>query len=173
MNYNKSNLVQRVRSLIDNKELSPYIAFSGGKDSVVILDILDSIAPNLPIIHNPKMNTHKETIRFIYEVSLTRNIFHIPISNMDNFIKNKGFNCQIDGTRISEFNRIEKSNDFTTQGKSVSREHLPLFIDNGLFGIKHIYPIYDLKDEDVYSYIKSNNISYSDEYRLNGEIPDA
>lgn len=149
---------------------SMYLGFSGGKDSMVLLDSILRVYPNIIIIHNPKDETHFETVKFIYDISKRYAIVHIPPFSMAKYVTNNNLKCQIDGTRISEHNRVEKSNDVVVNGKSISRTKMTKANKCGLFSITHIYPIMDWVDEDIYKYIKDYNVPVSNEYKISGEI---
>lgn len=141
-----------------------YLAFSGGKDSCVILNMALKINPNILIIHNPKPETHPDTINFIYKISQNHTIINIPSKQTESFIKANGLKCQIDGSRIYEHNRTNKSNDFIKDGKSINRLEMSPVNKCGLFGICHIYPILHWTDNDVYQYLLDNSIPVSKEY---------
>jgi len=166
---------QSIIDFIDEKtggdKSGVYLAFSGGKDSMVLFDAVTRWYPDVPIIHNPKKETHNLTKKFMYKLSIKNNIYNVPLANMNKIIEMNGFTTQIDGTRRSEFTRTEKSNDVVIGGVSVSRENMPDTVVNGLFGINHIYPIIGWEDEDVYNYIRSYDVDYSMEYVENGELP--
>jgi 3'-phosphoadenosine 5'-phosphosulfate sulfotransferase (PAPS reductase)/FAD synthetase len=139
-----------------------YVGTSGGKDSVVAYNLMCKLYPTLSpkILHTAKPSvTHPKTLDFLY--SRPYPILYVP----------KGhplpdeFKTQVDGTRASEFDREDgRSTDVIVGGVSVSRENMPLFVRNGLFGLNFIFPIFDWTDEQVWAYIFKNNIPYSDEY---------
>ena len=140
-----------------------FVATSGGKDSTVILDLALRVNPNITIIHNPKPVTHPDTVQFLYELSQKLEVFYIPSSYMPNFIKRNHLKCQIDGTRISEFNRTDKSSDIIINGQTVSRTEMTNH-GEGIWGLENIYPIYDWTDEDVFQYCRDNKLPLSKEY---------
>ncbi len=135
-----------------------FLGFSGGKDSMTILDLSVQTSFNGLIIHNPKKDTHPETIKFIYEVSHIVPIISIPFEQMDDYIQAKDLKVQIDGSRISEFSRTDKADDFEKDGLQYSRTQLTEVVENGLFGITRIYPILNWQDADVFKYLLNNSI---------------
>lgn len=141
-----------------------FVATSGGKDSTVILDLALKINPFITIVHNPKHNTHPDTIRFLYDISQTNFINYVPLKFMQQFIRENNLKCQIDGTRISEFDRVDKSADIIINGQNVSRTEMS---DHGvgIWGLENIYPIYEWSDDDVFNYCRVNKLPLSREYK--------
>lgn len=153
-----------IQKYFEKYEFGMFVATSGGKDSTVILDLALKINPCITIIHNPKSITHPDTIRFLYDVSQRNIINYVPSSLMEKFIKDNNLKCQIDGTRISEFDRVDKSADLIINGQTVSRTEMK---DHGfgIWNLENIYPIYDWSDEDVFNYCKKHKIPLSREYK--------
>jgi 3'-phosphoadenosine 5'-phosphosulfate sulfotransferase (PAPS reductase)/FAD synthetase len=76
-----------------------------------------------------------------------------------------GYKTQIDGTRIAEHDRSNgRAVDVVIDGKQVSRKELPLYLENGLFGLNFVYPIYDWSDAEVWAAIAHYDIPFSEEY---------
>lgn len=140
-----------------------YVATSGGKDSTVILSLALQINPDIMLIHNPKSETHPLTIKFLYELSQKKLIHYVPGRMMEEFVKSHGLLCQIDGTRISEFTRTDKSNDVIINGQNVSRKDMKS-IEQGIWGLTCVYPIYQWLDEDVFQYCHEMHLDLSEEY---------
>lgn len=139
-----------------------YIGTSGGKDSVVIEWLANKLFQvKLPVVHTPKAITHPLTAAFLYEKSLTTPIMFCPSAEH----KYLGYDTQIDGTRIAEYNRTDgRSTDFVRDGKNVSRLEMTMWCPNGLFGLNFIFPIYNWSDEDVWGCIFKHDIPFSKEY---------
>jgi len=141
----------------------PYIGTSGGKDSVVIMWLSDMVedAP-LPVVHTPKPGvTHPKTLEFLYKMTANRRILFCPARDHASL----GYDTQIDGTRISEYNRTDgRSTDFVRNGQNVSRLEMTMWVPNGLFGLNFVYPIYDWEDVHVWACIIKHNIPFSEEY---------
>jgi len=145
-----------------------YVGHSGGKDSVVIHHLTQRVATDFYVVHNAKpAETHPLTKAFIYDTIMNNPLFvSIFPDQMEALVNELDLKCQIDGTRIAEFTRAEKSTDVVINGESVSRENMPNFVENGLFGLSMLFPIYDWSDEEVFQYIADNNIPLSAEYGL-------
>lgn len=142
---------------------APYIGTSGGKDSVVIMWLSDMIEDTpLPVVHTPKPGvTHPKTVEFLYNMSAKRTILYCPAREHAKL----GFKTQIDGTRISEYNRTDgRSTDFVRNGVNVSRSEMTMWVPNGLFGLNFVYPIYDWEDVHVWACIFKHNIPFTEEY---------
>ena len=140
-----------------------YLGHSGGKDSVVIQWLAHTIWPTLLVVHTPKSTgrnaTHPLTKDFLYRRSFP--VLYLPSDAESPLV----LTTQIDGTRISEFDRTDgRSTDVVIDGVSTSREFLQPYVRNGLFERNYIYPIYDWKDVDVWVCIDLNRIPYSSEY---------
>jgi 3'-phosphoadenosine 5'-phosphosulfate sulfotransferase (PAPS reductase)/FAD synthetase len=142
------------------------LCHSGGKDSCVILDLVDKAVPYdlIPVIHNPKDSTDPLTVKFLYELSKRRELRFVPFEKMNIFLPN-WFEIQVDGSRKGEAGRTERSNLVIFNGKEVSRDSMGEFTKNGKFGIATVFPIYDWTDGEVWQYIKEKGVQISDEYR--------
>ena len=163
-----------------------YLGHSGGKDSAVILHLaLQVFKPeDIVIIHNVKplyedkpkgkTDTHIETLKYLYEyvIPQVKEVIFITPNKMEDTLKFHNLDCQIDGTRIEENNRVDKSATFIENGVEKSRKELKPFVETGLFGISFCYPIYDWTDDDVYNYIKDNKIKISKEYLRDEKFKD-
>ncbi len=143
-----------------------YICHSGGKDSCVITDLVDRAIPVrlIPIIHNPKNETHAATVQFLYELSKKREVRMVPFDKMEYYVQTL-FEVQVDGSRKGEAGRTERSNLVIFNGREVSREQMQAYTDKGKFGIATVFPIYDWTDEEVWQYIREYKVQVSDEYR--------
>lgn len=144
-----------------------YVGHSGGKDSVLVRYIADLVDVNIPTLHTPKINgenaVHPLTKEFLYSLSTQRDIIYCKGNPKEVY----GFSTQIDGTRRAEFNREDgRSTYVVINGKEVSREEMPVYVKNGLFGLNFIYPIVDFTDEEVWAIIHSKKIPFSEEYNI-------
>lgn len=141
------------------------VGHSGGKDSVVVRHLTDLIDQNIRTFHTPKPygvnSVHPETVKFLY--GLDRPVVHLPAKfNISDYI-----DVQIDGTRIEEASRDNgRSTTFVRDGVDVDRKLLTPFVENGLFGISYIYPIYNWTDEQVWAYIIQKELHVSPEYEI-------
>jgi 3'-phosphoadenosine 5'-phosphosulfate sulfotransferase (PAPS reductase)/FAD synthetase len=120
----------------------------------------------MTIIHNPKSDIQPHTVRFISDLGKEKEINFVIPAEMEAFIKLTDLKCQVDGTRMDEFTRTEKSSDLIQNGENVSRENMQHFVENGIFGLTILYPIYDWTEDEVWKYINANNIEISKEYNL-------
>lgn len=158
---------------------------SGGKDSVVIHDLVNrSGITRFGIIHNvkPLLGTSgdsvaaltemwPETLDFLYtNVCKSATLTFMHSSNMAQYIWDNRIDCQIDGSRLSEYTRAGKSSQFIVDGKSVSREFMTDYVPNGIFGLNMVYPIFDWTDDEVFEYIHEQGLAISREYEINGEL---
>lgn len=148
-----------------------YVGTSGGKDSVLVQWLADQALPMvlgidkeaILAVHTVKTSganaVHPLTIDFLYHSK--RTIIYAPAANH----KHLKLKTQIDGTRRSEHNRTNgRSTTLISDGKEISREEMPMFVRNGLFGLNFVFPIFDWSDEDVWAAILLNQIPYSPEY---------
>lgn len=162
-----------------------FLGHSGGKDSCVIHHLVKTLTRDPIIVHNVKpmlsevesdpiaklTAMHPSTLEFLYStVARKHHVDFMPAIMMENFVKNKGLLCQIDGARVAEANRPGKSSNFIKNGINVNRKELTPFVENGMFGLSVCYPIYDWSDDDVFDYLVENRIEVSDEYIENGEL---
>ena len=155
----------RLRNLFNQHHWLPnevYIGHSGGKDSVAITRLVDTALPDhgMLIVHTPKPGeVVPATVDFLY--GLRRPVLYCPKEHH----KGLGFKVQIDGTRRAEHSRTDgRSTNLVMDGNDVSRDHMPLYVKNGLFGLDFIFPIFDWTDEEVWAYILTNEIPFSEEY---------
>lgn len=163
---------------------SLFIGNSGGKDSCVILHLAQQIYPDITIVHNvkPLLGTsgdpvaalteqHPATLDFMYTHLCKHNsIVFTHSSLMPDWLEANGKKCQIDGARRSEWDRPGKSSNIIVDGQNVNRQYMPEFVESGIFGMSLVYPIVDWQDKDVFDYLAENDIPFSDEYVLNGEL---
>jgi len=161
-----------------------FMGHSGGKDSTVLLHLVQQIIPNIMLVHNVKpmlgesndpvsklTEMHPYTLDFIYRNVARSNLIHfMPASNMKKFIKNYGLVCQIDGSRACEYTRKGKSSEIVRDGAQVSRDTMTEVVETGLFDLTMSYPIYDWSDDDIFDYIFKHGLQISSEYIDNCEI---
>lgn len=183
MNINLA--VNRIKVAFDRFGSGLFSGHSGGKDSCVIHHLIKMAGINdIKIVHNvkPLLGTsgdpimalteqHPLTLNFLYtEVCKDTTVDFLHSSKMKDFIRKNNLVCQIDGARISEWNRPGKSSEIVVNGKKVSRLDMPEFVEYGLFDISFLYPIYDWTDDDVFDFLIENDIKFSQEYNVNGEF---
>jgi 3'-phosphoadenosine 5'-phosphosulfate sulfotransferase (PAPS reductase)/FAD synthetase len=163
------------------------VGHSGGKDSQVISHLVREVL-TCPVekpyfVHNVKpiyirdMNPVEKltamdpmTLEFLYtKVCREIDITFMHSSQMPEFIEFNDIGCQIDGARSCESGRQGKSGEIIVRGEPVSRDLMGPFVEEGMFGISFIYPIFDWSDDDVFDYLVENSIPFSMEYLKNGE----
>lgn len=143
-----------------------YVGHSGGKDSVLVRWLTDKVlGSGVMTVHTPKPTgvrneVHPLTKEFLY--GLNRPVLYVPDGES---LPKLGYTIQIDGTRIAEADRRDgRDVGLVVEGKEVSRNETPLYLEKGLFGQKFCYPIYDWSDEEVWAAIFHYDIPLSPEY---------
>lgn len=162
------------RHLATLKSSQYFVGTSGGKDSGVILDmtltamrLISVPVEQLVIVHNPKpKDTHPLTLAHLYRLTAHRQVIFVPPAQMSTFIAQTGLLLEVDGTRRSEFDRADKSTNYISKGVSFSREHMPAYVEDGLFGLNLLYPIIEWSDADVFAYHRVYDLPLSAEYDL-------
>lgn len=158
--------IQRLKNL--GQASSVYVGHSGGKDSVVVHHLAMKAYGNVPVVHTPKITgfnaVHPDTIDFLYQLSATHGLYIVPGSKFKEFLDDHNLDTQVDGTRRDECDRLDRSADVVIDGKTISREEMPVFTVGGVFGQSSIFPIVDWSDDDVWEYIRQEGIAVSKEY---------
>lgn len=179
----KTALMRLEKLKEDFKDSSIFVGHSGGKDSVVITHLASQVFDKPLLLHTPKLlesdnltpeekltQVYQSTLNFLYSnVAQKYSMLFLPKQDMQTWIKRLHLQVQIDGSRCYETSRQNKSSTYEVEGKLISREDLTVFNNNGLFGLKILYPIYDWTDVDVWRYIIDNKLEFSEEYLENGE----
>lgn len=148
-----------------------YVAHSGGKDSVVVHHLAKNVfGDRVKVVHTPKITgfnaVHPDTIDFIYNLAAENGMEMVTGTNFREWLQQSGYRIQVDGTRRDEADRTDRSSNVIVDGKDVSRTEMTWFTENGLFGQTCVFPIYDWSDEDVWTYIRENQLAVSQEYHL-------
>jgi 3'-phosphoadenosine 5'-phosphosulfate sulfotransferase (PAPS reductase)/FAD synthetase len=158
--------VEQLRDIVTRDAMKGiYIGHSGGKDSCAIYWLMKMAFPldHIPVVHTTKPKgegaTHPLTLKFLYEQPFP--ITYCPRDAHDRL----GFKTQVDGSRRDEYTRTDgRSTNIVMNGKDVSREHMTMFVANGLFGLDFVYPIVEWSNEDVWALLYMQRISVSEEY---------
>ena len=151
--------LERIRAYV-KQPWDAFVGHSGGKDSCVVLYLATIVHPDIAIIHNPKDNTHIDTIQFLYGLAKSRSINFIPVGEMPDI----GWKLEIDGSRRAEAARTDRSSSIIVGGVDVNRNGMPEFVSGGIFGLDILYPIVDWTDKEVWEFLISNKIPISAEY---------
>ncbi len=143
-----------------------FVGHSGGKDSSVVRWLADQAGQSDCLtVHIPKPNgadgVQNLTRKFLYE--LDRSVLYMPNYRFEAF----GLKTQIDGTRMAEAQRRGgRGCTIVIRGKECSRADMPLYLEDGLFGLQFVYPIFDWTDLQVWATIFLHNIPFSKEYYI-------
>jgi 3'-phosphoadenosine 5'-phosphosulfate sulfotransferase (PAPS reductase)/FAD synthetase len=173
--------LEKLRTMFSEESI--FTGHSGGKDSVVILNLAKKVFPNIRVVHNvkPLLGTsgdpvaalteqHPKTLEFLYTVVCKQTtVEFLHPSKMLDFVKAQRLLCQIDGARIEESTRPGKSSDIIRNGISINRSLMQAFEPVGIFNLSISYPILDWTSNDVFEYIEREGLQISEEYELNGE----
>ncbi len=146
------------------KGVDLHLAFSGGKDSVVIYDLAKRSGLDFKAFYCNTTMDPKGTIPFIRKNYKDVEILQ-PQKSFFKLVEQKGL-----PTRLNRY-CCEKLKEFGSIGKNViegvrasesqnrkGRDYIQCDTRSWQKGAKHIYPIYDWTDADVWQYIKKNNL---------------
>lgn len=181
---NKVDLAKsRLETVLNKIGDKIFLGHSGGKDSQTILHLARSMGFNGKIVHNikPLLGTsgdpvaaltemHPETLNFLYTNVCRKNrVEFLHSSGMEEWVKDNGMLCQIDGARTEEATRAGKSANIIRNGVSVNRALMTEFEPCGIFNLQISYPIYDWTGYDVFDYLCANKVELSREYATDAE----
>lgn len=159
--------IQYITTFISrNDEKAVYIAYSAGKDSAVVLDIVHKLNPEVPVIMNAFDSPESRTAIVFMQNYLKekypkiRGLITLPPKKQGFALMAPLFIGQFDGSRIAEAERAEKSTTFIEDGIEKNRKELKPFVDNGIWNTEVCYPIYDWTDKEVTEYILKEDLSY-------------
>lgn len=155
--------IRRIQTAYNRWGDGLFLGHSGGKDSCVIFHLTQQVFQPL-VIHNPKSETHEETVKFLY--GLDYPVLYLPVTQMEWYIRQRALGCQIDGSREAESTRQGKSTTVIQQGQERLRKGMSWTTEDGVFGLAVVYPIYDWTDQEVWEYIKQNQLPVSKEYEI-------
>lgn len=120
-----------------------YSAFSGGKDSRATLKLVQSVYPEVTIIHNGHAGEEvgdQVGVLCIREPKAAM----VPI-----FLQTVDLRLQFDGTRRDE----DKTVIF--EGEEIHRSQMPTWkCSNGVFGLSCCFPLWDWTEEEVFAYLE-------------------
>jgi 3'-phosphoadenosine 5'-phosphosulfate sulfotransferase (PAPS reductase)/FAD synthetase len=163
------------------KCVNPYIAFSGGKDSTVLLHLVRKVSPDIKVVFHDTGVEARQTYDYIKtmpEIIITK-----PNTTFYEVVKKygwPGFKAQHhDGNKCCVYLKEKPAKelnkkmgfDLTFLGLTIheSRNRFLLLKSRGWLyrkkdGMWKCYPIWDWTEKDVWDYIKENNIPYNKGY---------
>lgn len=150
---------------------SEILAFSGGKDSVVIYDLAKRVLGNdIKCIHAVTTRDPAGTLSFIRE-NYPDVVLDMPSTNFGELVRKKGFPsrmrrfcCEVLKERVGIGKRVFEG---MRQSESVKRSaYEPEMCDerSSMKGTKHLLPILSWTDEDVWDYIRQRGLPYMKYY---------
>lgn len=162
----------------------PYLAYSGGKDSVVMLHLALQIDPDIPIWnwdHGPYLmprEYQKEIINNAYKIGVNKEQLHIRTTkqlntpdarwdymrwyrgffgNLHPLIKNEGWDVALIGLRMEE----------SSARKIKAKKPFNFTVDKFC---PQCYPVHTWTWEDVWAYTISNKLPYLQHYEAYSEF---
>jgi 3'-phosphoadenosine 5'-phosphosulfate sulfotransferase (PAPS reductase)/FAD synthetase len=197
------NKRQRVREILDlqpkiaeansiimlafDKIVNPVVAFSGGKDSLVVLDLVRRIKPDVIGVFENTTNEYPETLKYVKTVDniveLKPDIsfeecfkkYGLPV--MKSKAKSHGNQCCIK-LKEEPFKKFTKLNGvtltFTGLTSDESRNRMMMLKRMGSLyfhkadKIWKCHPIYNWSDREVWQYIDFRNLPYNPIYDILG-----
>lgn len=158
------------------------VAFSGGKDSLVVLHLtLQTVGNNIKVIYNHTTVEFPETIKYVkqlaeewgFELLMTRpkKPFLEAVKEMGWATHKNRWCCRPykEGPAYELMNRegIEAEITGTYRTESIYRRYLrPIMPPKKDPKITRIHPIFDWNDVEVWTYIKENNLPYNPLYDM-------
>lgn len=155
------------------------LAFSGGKDSLVILHMALEVNPNIPVIYDNTTVEFPDSLQYVKQLREKWSInMNITSANCSFFkmTKERGWATHEDRWCCRPFKeepafKFMTENDFkgeitgTTRTESIYRRSLlPIKVPNKNPMIIRVNPIYDWNEWEVWRYIKENDLPYNPLY---------
>ncbi|RLI81071.1 hypothetical protein DRP04_06945 [Archaeoglobales archaeon] len=155
------------------------LAFSGGKDSLVVLHIALKIKPDIKVVFNNTTVEFPETIKFVRQLAKEWNInlyTTIPEKHFLKAVKERGWANHENrwccnpykkepALKFFKENRIKAEITGTIRTESIYRRSLAPFKEFK-DGFIRVNPIYDWNDKEVWEYIKQHELPYNPLYDL-------
>jgi phosphoadenosine phosphosulfate reductase len=171
-------IVKKAEELFDGKLA---IAFSGGKDSLVALDIARKIIPDIKVIYNNTSIEFPETLIYVKHLAAAWNLDLAMTSPKKNFFKTvreRGWANHEDrwccrpfkeepAADYIESNRILAEITGTTRTESIYRRSLkPFKMPSKEPLLIRVNPIYDWNSQEVWRYIEGEKLPYNPIYDM-------
>lgn len=157
-----------------------FMSYSSGKDSTVLLDLVYKIKPNILVISIDTTFEYQETLNFTNKIVAKYNLNHKyirPIEEDKQRIKKEYDNevikdgkyicCKHKEPTISKFLSENKFDAWITglrHEETPERKFLPIF---QLGDLVKVNPIIFWDEEEIWQYIKDNNLEYHPFYDKN------
>ena len=168
MDKKEQQSIDFLRSIYQDKPLN--LGFSGGKDSVVILDLAERAGIVYDAIYANTTVDPPGTINFIKKNYPQVQIMH-PKKSFFKLIEEKGFPSRLRRFCCEELKERYGIGKRSIEGMRVSesrnrKDYEPEQCDTRKWmkGAKHILPILTWSEEDVWSYIRKYGLPYSKYY---------
>jgi len=135
-----------------------FVAYSGGKDSKVILHLAQQAAAPMRATVISIHNSHPDEKCDLPNGCV---IIKEPKSNFVEFLKYVEVTAQIDGTRTDEEEKTVIFNSEVIPRKDIPNEFNP----KGVFGLEIYYPILYWTEKEVWNYIKQHELMTEEEIK--------
>ncbi len=155
---------QSIRLIQSSADMDLHLAFSGGKDSVVIYHLAKKSGVDFKSFYCNTTIDPKGTIKFIRSNFPDVEILQ-PKESFYKLVERKGLPTRLNRyccEYLKEFGSIGKNCIEGVRAaesrKRQGRDYIQCDTRKWQKGARHIYPIYDWSDAEVWLYIKENNL---------------
>lgn len=163
-----SQSMKLIESLYTGSEI---LAFSGGKDSVVLYDLVKRVVGNdIPIIHAVTTRDPAGTLSFIRN-NYPDVVLDMPDTTFGELVRRKGFPtrmrrfcCEILKERVGIGKRVFGGMRQSESSKRSGYEPEMCDERSPMKGTKHLLPIVGWNDDDVWAYIRDRELPYMKYY---------